>query len=136
MTNREYQVSGGLFGVKEIADAVKPGYAAQILRRVMKNQGLLALHGGTLPRQQNRHAAGIDLRQSCKVNFSLTPCNSRQAGLQGLLGVIHSECQRRRKHQAFEPFAMLSLNFLFLSVSALIKPSMPPLPISVAKLPL
>ena len=95
---------------------------------------------GTTPCDQGRDGSRINRRQLREIDFRLSALYCGQPRIQCGLGIIDSQRESRSEHvdylERFGALAALAASLAFLSAKALIKPSIPPLLISAAKLPL
>ena len=129
--------------MQQIGYAVQFDETLQISRQVGESQRTASFKRRALPCQQCGNGGRVDRRQLRQIDFRLPGLYRPQTRFECAFGIIDSQRKRGPEHVGsfhhdgcFTPLAVLAASFLFLSDSALIKPSMPPLLISLEKLPL
>jgi hypothetical protein len=126
--------------MQQIGYTIEFGEASQIGRRVGKGKRPPRAPRRAPPLKPGGHRGRIDCSQLCQIDFSLATRYRGQARVQCRFGIADGQCQSRTKHDdyrvRFELLAALAASLAFFSDKALIRPSIPPLLISAAKLPL
>lgn len=128
------------YRLQQFADTIQRNQTLQVGGEIAECQHFAGFTGGTLPCEQGGDGRGVDHSQITQVDLSLTIGNCAQTGIEHSLRIIEGERQGGTKRHVqgavLTPLAGVAARRLFFSASVLIKPSIPPLLISLAKLPL
>jgi hypothetical protein len=117
--------------LQQVGNAVQGCEVSQTDRWVCEVQWHGPVPRCTLPSQQDRNGTRIDTTDLRQIDTLLSCCDRTQTGIKDAFCGVERQSLIRSKHRSNQA-ADLAASDLFLSVNALISPSMPPRRISAA----